>query len=193
MTVHRIKLKDLNTSFIKKLQSENEDENAQLEIRVYPSFSNNSENEFWKTIQLLDWEKSGDDDAILEPAIEYLSKKGINEIKAFQDVLSEKLFHLDGQKFAENIGENSYSENGYFSVDNFLYARCCVVANGQEFYEHVLKKPTEMPKNLTFEALLYLANKAHLRKTGNPLKYIPTHNFETFFNTKAWGIKTARL
>ena len=35
-----------------------------------------------------------------------------------------------------------------------------------EWFEEVLEKPTEMPKNMTFEPILTLASKAYKLKTG---------------------------
>jgi len=72
-------------------------------------------------------------------------------------------------------------------VDLFLYARCCVVANGRAFYEHVLAHPEDMPKDLTFEALLNLASHAFERKTGFEMEYVPAYNYETFANTEGWA------
>ena len=83
----------------------------------------------------------------------------------FQDILSEKLYKLDTKNHALNIGEDSWLTDKYFSVDNFLYARCCVIANGQEAFEVVLNNPSEMPKDLTFEPLLSLAAKTYEFKT----------------------------
>lgn len=149
--------------------------------------------EFWKIISLLNWEKSGDDEAVLQPAVAYLSQLEIADIEKFQDMLSEKLYHLDGQKYAEQTGDNAYTEEGFFSVDTFLYARCCVVANGEAYYKHVLKNPMDMPKNLTFESLLYLASEAFFLKTNQQWSYVPAYNIETFFNLQAWNSATARL
>ena len=102
------------------------------------------------------------------------------------DLLSEKLFALDGSAFAKEIGEDSWSENGFFSVDNFLYARGCAVANGADFYEKALKSPAEMPKDLTFEAILYIASTAFERKTGRKWDYAPAFPIETFSNAAGW-------
>lgn len=198
MTVHRIKLKDLNQQFLEKLQKAHSHQEVEVEIRVHPISTTASslmmkETEFWKIISLLDWKKSGDDEAVLQPAVDSLSQLEIAEIEKFQDILSEKLYHLDGQKYAEQTGDNAYTEEGFFSVDTFLYARCCVVANGQAYYEHVLKNPMDMPKNLTFESLLYLANEAFLKKTNQQWSYVPAYNIETFFNLQGWNLATARL
>lgn len=83
-----------------------------------------------------------------------------------------------------SLPDNAFiDKNSDFSVDEFLYARCCVVANSADFYAKVLKKPSLMPKNLTFEALLRVAHKAYFQKTGKQFRYVPTYNMETFANS----------
>ena len=79
------------------------------------------------------------------------------------------------------------------SSDLFLYARCCAVANGKDFYQEVLSDPAKMPKDLTFEALLYLAEKAYRRKTGKRLDRAPAYIYETFFNPAGWGEKAIQF
>ena len=73
-----------------------------------------------------------------------------------------------------------------FSVDNFLYARCCVVANGKNAFQEVQKNPTLMPKDKTFEAILYIASTAYTRKMGKKYSYSPTFPIETYSNKKGW-------
>ena len=104
----------------------------------------------------------------------------------FADLLSEKLYLLDAKKYAKHIGEDAWDGEQYFSVDNFLYARCCVVANGENLYKKVLNNPETMPKDITFEALLYLPSDAYERKTGKDYDYIPAFNFETYSNEEGW-------
>ena len=62
----------------------------------------------------------------------------------FQDMLEEKLYGLDKKIYTENIGSRRNGGERTFSVDSFLYSRAAVVANGEEFYDTVLK----CPKNL---------------------------------------------
>ena len=196
MTTYRIKLKDLTEELLRQLHEQYLDEDAEVEIRIHGSWKREtrmSEEEFWKIIDLLDWEKEGDDEGVLAPAVQYLSQFSKADMARFQDILSEKLYRLDGQRYAENIGEHSYGGEDYFSADIFLYARCCVVANGRELYEHVLDHPEDMPKDLTFEALLYLADEAHQKKTGHSLDHVPAFNYETFFNAEGWGSTKAKL
>ena len=116
-----------------------------------------TETTFWQIISLFDWEEKRPDD-IMEPAIRALSQYSESEIRAFDECLAEKLYALDGEKYAAQLG---WKGDEYFSVDGFLYARCGVVANGKALYEKVLRNPELMPKDCSFEPLLYLAEKAH--------------------------------
>ena len=67
--------------------------------------------------------------------------------------------------------------------------RCAVVANGRAFYEEVLKNPREMPKDLTFEPLLYVAMTAYKRKIGKEFMILPAFNYETYSNKEGWKNK----
>lgn len=115
-----------------------------------------------------------------------MSKQSEADICNFQDVLSEKLFHLDKKVFAQKIGKNSWIAEQPFSSDNFLYARACVVANGKIFYEKILKQSELMPKNYTFEALFDIASMAYEMKTGKSFNYVSPISYETFSNPKGW-------
>ena len=111
----------------------------------------------------------------------------IRHIYEFEDLLSEKLYNLDGLEFARNTGASAYqSDDAFFSVDGFLYDRCCVVANGKDFYEQVLKDPEKMPKDKSFGALLRIASLAYKHKTGKELEYVPAFNYETYSNKEGW-------
>lgn len=187
MPIHRIKIKDLNEDFIQQIKSNQYDENNEIAVWVSDTKKRMSEVEFWKFIKLLDWTKNRGK-TIIETLVEHLSQLSIDKIKSFEDILCEKLYLLDGQTFAENIGENAYKgEDEPFSTDGFLYARCMVVASGQKVYEQVLKNPERMVKDSTFEPLLNVANLAWQRKTGEPMDYISNYIPETFANGKAWN------
>ena len=145
-----------------------------------------SEEIFWKVISMLDWSQEDDDDAVLAPAVDFLSNMEPDTIYLFQNTLAEKLFQLDKKAYAENLGEDSYHRDKPFSSDNFLYARACVVANGKEYYEKVLANPSQMPRDLSFEALLSLAGNAYKKKTGQTFDYSHTISHETFSNPEGW-------
>ncbi len=182
----KIKAKDLTSKLLKKIQEQYGDRELEIQLSADDSISEFSEDNFWEVINLLDWTKE-DNEEIVAPAITFLENSPTKFIYQFQDFLSQKLYDLDGKKYALHIGEDSYSADSYFSVDNFLYARCCVVANGKKYYKKVKKSPKKMPKDLTFEPILYLASKAYQQKTGQTFDYIPLFDFETYANQDAWN------
>lgn len=142
---------------------------------------------FWALIALLDWKKTGDDEAVVRPLVRALAKRSVEEIQRFDDLLADRLHHLDGEAFARHTGAAAYRAGEHFSVDAFLYARCCVVANGRAFYDAVVADPTRMPKDLEFEALLEVAADAYERRTrGKEYTHVPTPSPETFANREGW-------
>lgn len=70
-------------------------------------------------------------------------------------------------------------------MDDFLYVRCCVVANGKAAFEEVLQHPEKMP-DLTFSGLLHLAAWAYELKTGKPFVHLSAYNYETYSNENGW-------
>ena len=192
MTVHRMRMKDLDEAFLEKLR-QSVDENAELTLWLPEKRADQqiTEDQFWQLISLLNWDTQDGDQLVVQPLIDALSQLSISDVKGFEDILSEKLYLLDGQAFAEHTGENAYKgEDAAFSADVFLYARCCVVANGKAFYEEVLANPEKMPKDLTFEALLGVTKAAYQAKTGAQFEYIPAYIYETFANAEGWGGKS---
>ena len=146
------------------------------------------EETFWSLIASFDWDKTGDDEAVVEPAVAALAALPVDELRSFEEILAEKLYTLDTEAHAKEIGEDRYrGERTPFSVDAFLYARCVVVANGGDFFEAVVADPSQMPKDMEFESLLYVAESAHERKTGEPLDHTPRVSYETFSNRAGWS------
>ncbi len=143
---------------------------------------------FWAIIDLLNWDKltDEDDEAVVAPAIEALSKMSTKDICKFEETLTYNLFKLDTKEHAKNIGEMAYEEGKYFSPDLFLYARCAVVANGSKLFNKVLRKPSEMVKDLDFEPLLYIAKEAYEMKTGEDFDSDTTCSYESFSNSEGW-------
>ena len=146
-----------------------------------------TDSDFWHLVSLLDWDKTGDDEAVVAPLVGALAMRSVDDIQAFEDVLAEKLFALDAERFARNIGAGAYvDESTFFSVDNFLYSRCVVVANGASYFDSVLKDPRVMPRDLEFEPILYVAAKAYRKKTGEDFTYVSKVDYETFSNEAGW-------
>jgi len=133
MTIHRIKLKDLDAEFIEGLRAESGDEEAEVTIWL-PGKANPmalSEDAFWGIVDKLDWEKEHGEE-VIRPAVDSLSRLSVPAIEAFADWLSEKLYLLDGELYAKHAGKNAFQgEEAPFSADEFLYARCYVVGRGK--------------------------------------------------------------
>ena len=184
-TVLKINTRNLNEAVVQDLKEHYG--NAELEIRIHniPDAAEvMDEDEFWALIDKLNWSNAEDNKQIVEPVITALSQLPVAKIYQFYDILSEKLYCLDTKKYAEAMMRED--PDGYFSDDEFLYARCCVVANGKEAFESVLANPMRFPVDLTFEDLLYIGSIAYERKTGKKFLSTPAFNFETGSNKDGW-------
>ena len=143
---------------------------------------------FWGLIRQLDWTRTGEDERVVEPVVAALAALPVEEIHAFQGMLAQKLYALDGRRWAREAGPGIWwGEPNSLSVDSFLYARCVVVANGRGFYELVLANPEKMPKGMEFESLLYVAPRAEERRVGHTVGIDTDISFETFSNSSGWG------
>lgn len=184
-TVLRVNINDLSSQFIQDLKKRLS-KTAQIEIRVEEQTQGDglfSEIEFWQIVEQLDWSQK-EAAAIMAPSVALLSKMPIANIYLFQDKLSEKLFHLDTKAHAHAYV--AQQEDHYLSVDDFLYVRCAVVAEGQTYYEKILNNPSEMPIEIAFEPLLSLADAAYQLKTAKKMDYFPIFNYETYSNQEGW-------
>jgi len=144
---------------------------------------------FWSLIDKLDWERDDDDDAVVEPLVRALALLPDAEIGSFQETLAQRLYDLDGRAWARESGDEIwFGDPDRLSVDAFLYARCAVVARGQDTYGAVRADPLQMPKNAEFESLLYVASTAYERKTGLEWDDLDDTDvsFETFSNDGGW-------
>lgn len=182
----KIPLRSLDETMLRDLQEKYPEAEISIEVHKNKEDRPLSETAFWEVIALFDWTKEADDEAVIAPAVAHLVAQPVRHILEFADMLSEKLYALDRRVYAKHIGKDAWKDNHYFSVDNFLYARCCVVANGKELYEKVVANPTHIPKDLTFEALLYLPSVAYQLKMNKAYQYMPTCAIETYSNEEGW-------
>lgn len=150
--------------------------------RKQPEASTMPEEAFWNFIEKIDW-KQKEDSRKVAPLVNALATADSATIYQFSERLAYLLHQLDGPAFAKSLEKDELG----FSADTFLYARCLVVAKGQAYYQEVLKQPTNMPIGKDFEALLSVAEQAYFKKTGKAYAYIPTINYESFFNQELWG------
>ncbi|MCF8247227.1 MAG: DUF4240 domain-containing protein [Saprospiraceae bacterium] len=187
-TLLEMPLHDVVPSLLKDLKAKYPKAMLRIEAENGLHAGGMDEAQFWAIIALLDWEQPNRED-VLAPAVLALSEFDKADIFRFHDLLNEKLYALDGKRFAVQLGSNRYAPQAgkYFSVDDFLYSRCAVVANGRAFYESVLQNPKRMPKEFTFESLLYLPERAWERTTGrDDYDYFPETWYETFSNPEGW-------
>jgi hypothetical protein len=181
----------LTNNFFETLKERFPHAKVDIQVKTSEAFNGLTEKDFWAIIAAFNWADAEDDAAIIHKAVRILAEKPVRQIYEFQDMLSEKLHALDTRTHAAHSGENAFlNENSDFSADEFLYARCCVVANGRDFYEKVRKNPESMPQDLSFESILTIAHQAYQHKTGKQFRYIPSHNIETFANKNGWNLKT---
>ncbi|GAB2963474.1 hypothetical protein GCM10027048_35590 [Hymenobacter coalescens] len=139
---------------------------------------------FWELIAAFNWKRTGDDEAVMRPAEKRLAAMPVEDIFAFEEVLAEKLYQLDGEKYAAACYDG---ETHSISGDQFLYDRCAVVANGRELYERVVQNPELWPVGVEFESLLFLPQQAYERKTrGGEYPHATKISYETRSNAAAW-------
>lgn len=141
---------------------------------------------FWRLLDELDWNEHGNDDRVVAPVVRALTRLPLKEIESFQQILARKLHALDGRAWAREIGSGWWGGTTPVSVDEFLYARCAALTNGREQYEALLSDPKQMPKDLEFESLLYIAPKAWEAKTGREWNLVTDVSFETYANRAGW-------
>ncbi|MCK6691297.1 MAG: DUF4240 domain-containing protein [Thermoanaerobaculia bacterium] len=183
-TILHIKGRDLDHALVDDLKEKYGQANVEIRVHDIPDAAGMfKENDFWNILQQLDW-SSSENEQIIEPVVVALSKMNVANIYQFQDILSEKLWHLDTRAHANAFTDGD--DESFLSADDFLYARCGVIANGKDFYELVLSNPLEMPRDITFAPLLRIAKKAYERKTGKKMTIVPAFNYETCSNKSGW-------
>ena len=175
----RYALRNISPETISDLQEKYPNASVSIQLNDAPDAGGLSVQGFWELMALLDWTKTGDDAAVIEPLVAALADRPMRHIYDFKDILSQKLYALDGEKYARSVG---YMQAETFSPDSFLFSRCAVVANGEQTYLDVLSHPEKMPADVEFAPLLRIANEAYKRQKGNLMKYVAAWPVETFSN-----------
>lgn len=123
-----------------------------------------SSEQFWQIISSIDvtaLEQGNEDQAVLplQRKLEMLSE---SELASYAEHLSQNLYLLDGEQFAQYAGESGNSDDG------FLYVRCWVVANGKSYFDEVINEPVRMSSaaDQWCESLLYAHRFAWSKLTG---------------------------
>lgn len=179
----RYPLRNISPATIADLQEKYPNASVSIELSTIPAEGGLSEDGFWNFIALLDWSQVGDDSAVIEPLVSALSAGPLRYIYDFKDILSQKLYLLDGSAYAAAFPDQDH--DAAFG-DVFLFARCCVVANGRACYQDVLEHPEKMPVSLYFSPILRVANEAWKRRFGTVMRYVSAYPIESFNNENAW-------
>ena len=135
-------------------------------------------------MDVCDWDKSGDDDAVIAPLINFLSGLSDDEIYSFDDIMADLLYELDTKK-------NFKTACKYYdhSDDSFLYSRCCALINGEEYYEKVRAGKNKKIWTMEFEAILsvpMLSWGKKYNKSCNDYPHLPDKSVETGSNSDGW-------
>ncbi|MCI9515029.1 MAG: DUF4240 domain-containing protein [Oscillospiraceae bacterium] len=141
---------------------------------------------FWATMDLCDWSEEGNDDKVLAPVIDYLSRQDDSVIYHFDDLMSELLYHLDTKK----LWIQCEKSEPLTSDDTFLYSRCTALINGPNYYEKARRGRAKAMWDKEFEALLYVPSRAWAKKHHrDPSDYdhFPPFSIETGSNRDAWA------
>ena len=187
-TVLKLPIQSLDDAVLRSIREKYPEAVVQIEAEQATDEDIMDESRFWDIIDRLDWQQR-DRAQVVKPALESLSRFPVESIEAFHDIMAEKLFALDARRFAVQLGSNRYTDSGdnYFSPDDFLYSRCGVVARGKTYYDMVLQNPARMPKEFTFEQVLYLPRRAYELKTGlDDYDHVSDTWYETFSNPNGW-------
>lgn len=149
--------------------------------------SDMTQEEFWNLISTIDISalEREDEDAALQPLALALRGKDVSELEEFEEILSQKLYDIDGRAYCENCGEAGASD------DSFLDMRCYVVARGKDHYEAVKADPTLMPKSFEqwCESLLYVHREAWAQATGQDAgdwEFEASVSYESASNEELW-------
>lgn len=140
---------------------------------------------FWTTMELCDWKKESDDDKVLKPVVEYLSKQEDSVIFEFDDFMTELLYNLDTEKLAEQCEK----VDPQMCDDTFLYSRCVALINGPDYYEKVRWGREKNVWSMEFESLLYVPQKAWALKHSCSAEDYPHSSplsYETGSNKEGW-------
>lgn len=146
----------------------------------------NREQFFSDIMEICNWDKSGNDDEVLRPLIEYLSQCSDEEIFSFDDIMAELLYDLDTRK-------NFKTACKYYdhSDDTFLYSRCVALINGADYYKKVRQGKAHDLWTSEFEAILSVPSSAWAKKHNsepNEYPHLSAFCFETGSNTDKWKL-----
>lgn len=147
-----------------------------------------NDKQFWKIMDLADWNKQGDDEAVLAPVVDKLSTMDDAEIFGFEDVMAKLLYDIDNQEIALQL----YGPELHFSEDLFLYQRCVALCNGEKYYKRIVSGKEKLDPNKEFESVLYVTHLAWAKKhqaDSGDYPHFPEISYETGSNEALWPMK----
>lgn len=147
-----------------------------------------NDKQFWKIMDLADWNKRGDDEAVLAPVVDKLSTMDDAEIFGFEDVMAKLLYDIDNQEIALQL----YGPELHFSEDLFLYQRCVALCNGEKYYKRIVNGKENLDPDKEFESVLYVPHLAWAKKhqaDSGDYPHFPEISYETGSNEDLWPMK----
>ncbi len=133
---------------------------------------------------ICDWDKLGDDEKVLSPLVDFLSRQSDAVIFSFDDIMAELLFDLDTKKnFKKACKYYDHSD------DSFLYSRCCALINGEAYFTKVKAGQIKDLWQMEFEAILGVPMLAWSKKYGKDATDYPhltEKSYETGSNVDGW-------
>lgn len=147
-----------------------------------------NDKQFWKIMDKADWDKLGNDEAVLAPVVDELSKLEDEDIFGFEDVMARLLYDIDSQEIALQL----YGPELHFSEDLFLYQRCVALCNGEKYYKRILSGKQQLDPDGEFESILYVPHLAWAKKhqaDSGDYPHFSEVSYETGSNEKLWPMK----
>lgn len=144
---------------------------------------------FHITDMYLNWDAE-DDEAIVEPLIDFLAEWGDDLIYAFDDRMAQLLYDID----TKAVASKAYKDDEYMSPDMFLYNRCVALINSKPFYNQVHNGKRKLNKDCEFEIILYVPARAWAKlHNKDEDEYYACHEtpvcVETYSNEVGWQIE----
>lgn len=116
---------------------------------------------FWNHVKFVVWQKAEEACVFdVKPLIDVLAKKEEEEMYTFYHEMQELLVLLERESFMDSYEK----QQGYFSPDGFLYARCALLVKGIDSFLAVLEERVKETWEDECEELLYVCSTAWEKK-----------------------------
>jgi len=141
-----------------------------------------TEEKFWELISLADLNLIDQHKCLegVSPIIQALTEKPPEDICAFGEIMSKKLYDLDFKHL------NDALESG---ADSFLYQRCYAVVSGYHFYMNTFCENKRRLDTFDWcESLLFVAQKAWYQSKNTDWSFTPSVSYETGSNENGYKL-----